>query len=199
MVAQLAKANSLVTVCDPFLPNSCPGSLVCEASNSGVQLTCVSSRITSVLVGGVCSPAVRQVVSARFGSSGSTVAVTLNAAAKDAAISCSSVFDAASSALLGAQAWCTVSDRTVTIKLDTSSTMVPGQNLAILANQTVLVDKLQSSVAFSGTVTVDTCLECAPPKAVITGPQVSRASQHDTVMGLEQSPATPVSHHCVSH
>lgn len=48
----------------------------------------------------------------------------------------------------------------------------PGDTLIAMTDQAVLVDKLQSSVAFNGSATVQRCLECTPPKAAIVGPQV---------------------------
>lgn len=172
VVDQITKANSLVTVCDYSMPNACPGSLICEPSPRGVQLTCAAGKISSVLVGGVCSPATRELVNAQFGSTGATISVTLNAAANQAAVACSTIFDNATTALLGSKAWCTVLEKSITIKLDPTSAITPGQSLTVLPGQTVLVDKLQKSAAFSGTVKVQTCLDCAAPKAIITGPQV---------------------------
>jgi hypothetical protein len=60
----------------------------------------------------------------------------------------------------------------LTVQLDGSSTILPGDTLNLLATQSLLVDKLQSDVPFTGSASVATCLECAAPIAKITGPQV---------------------------
>jgi hypothetical protein len=172
---KLTAANSEVVVCDPFLPNTCSGGLLCQASSAGVQLVCKDDvGITSVVVGGVCVPADRKVLSARFSADGAQIAVTLNAAARSVSCSCSSLFN---STQLGARAWCTAAERTLTAQLDRSATLMPGDTLSLQPAQSVLVDKLQSDVAFKGSVVVSSCTECAAPVATITGPQVSRCAE----------------------
>lgn len=167
---KLAAANSQVVACDPFLPNTCSGGLVCEASSAGVQLVCKDGvGIIPVEVGGVCVPANRKVLSARFSSDGTQVAVSLNAAARTAAFSCSSLFNISA---LGARAWCSAADRTLTVQLDRSATLLPGQALELRSPQAVLVDKLQGDVAFKGSVTVGSCTDCTRLKATVAGPQV---------------------------
>lgn len=187
MMAQLQKANEIVTTCDPFLSPRCPGSLSCQNSPAGVKLTCVAGMIQSTFVGGVCAPAIRQLQSSVFGTTGGTIVVTLNAAAKDTSVPCSTIFDTASVALLGASSWCTVGDRQVTIKMDPAATIIPGQNLTARSDQNVLVDRLQPTVAFSGLVTVQSCLDCMPPNAAIVGPQV-------VVAACDPTTAAPVTY-----
>jgi hypothetical protein len=170
---KLQTANSQVVVCDPFLPNTCTGGLLCQASSAGVRLVCNDDDgIVPVEVGGVCVPAERKVMSARFSSDGKQITITLNAAARTAVFSCSSIFPAATSTVLGARAWCSVSDRVLSVQLDGSSTVLPGDTLSLRVNQLVLVDKLQSDVPFTSSATVATCSECAAPVATVTGPQV---------------------------
>jgi hypothetical protein len=170
---KLQTANSQVVVCDPFLPNTCSGGLVCQASSAGVRLVCNDdSGIVPVTVGGVCVPAERKVLAARFSPDGKQITITLNAAARTAAFSCSSIFTLANSTALGARAWCSAGDRVLTVQLDGSSSIMTGDTLNIIASQSVLVDKLQSDVPFTGSAAVATCSECAAPTAKITGPQV---------------------------
>jgi hypothetical protein len=162
-----------VVVCDPFLPNTCSGGLICQASSAGVQLVCKDDAgIVPVEVGGVCVPAKRELVSARFSADGKQITISLNAAARTAAFSCSSLFDGTNGTALGPRAWCSTTDRSLTIQLDRSATLQPGQSLAVRTDQLALVDKLQSGVFFKGQVEVATCTECTPPVATITGPQV---------------------------
>lgn len=170
---KLATANSQVVVCDPFLPNTCSGGLVCQASSAGVQLVCKDDTgIVAVEVGGVCVPADRKVLPARFSPDGKQITIALNAAARSAAFSCSSLFTAAGSTALGPRAWCSAADRLLAVQLDGSATLMPGATLTLHANQSVLLDKLQSDVGFKGSVDVATCSECAAPIAKVTGPQV---------------------------
>lgn len=169
---KLEAANSQVVVCDPFLPNTCSGGLVCEASSAGVQLMCKEGvGIVPVEVGGVCVPADRKVLTGRFSADGKQVLITLNAAARTASFSCSSLF---SSSALGTRAWCSAADRMLSVQLDGSATLLPGQQLALRSPQSVLVDKLQSDVVFQGSVTVEACTDCSKPTAIVTGPQVCR-------------------------
>lgn len=138
-----------------------------------MQLVCKDDTgIVPVEVGGVCVPADRKVLSARFSADGKQITVALNAAARTSAGSCSSLFTAASSTALGARAWCSAADRVLTVQLDSSATLLPGDTLTLHVNQSVLVDKLQSDATFKGAVAVATCSECAAPIATVTGPQV---------------------------
>lgn len=173
---KLAAANAQVVACDPFLPNTCSGGLVCQASAAGVQLVCQDGvGIVPVEVGGVCVPADRKVLAAQFSADGKQLAVSLNAAARSAAFACSNLFKSSS---LGARAWCTAADRTLTVRLDSSATLQPDDVLELLPAQSVLVDKLQSDVPFSGSVAVQACMECSPPTATVTGPQVIKLMRH---------------------
>eukprot|EP00775_Hariotina_reticulata_P010860 gene10860-11014_t len=132
-----------------------------------------SNGLEVVLIGGVCVPAVRRAVSARFSASGRQVLVTLNALARDASLPCSSLFSSNSTKLLGGKAWCKAVDRTVTIDLDPlSATLVPDDTLELSSSQLVLVDKLQNDASFSGNIKVVTCIDCTAPVAVLTGPEV---------------------------
>jgi hypothetical protein len=54
----------------------------------------------------------------------------------------------------------------------------PGDRLDLLTGQLLLVDKLQSDVAFKGGAVVESCTECAAPIARVAGPQV-RAALYD--------------------
>jgi hypothetical protein len=87
---------------------------------------------------------------------------------------------------------CTASDRSVTIALDGSATLLPGQRLELLAGQAVLVDKLQAGVAFNGSVEVQSCAECVAPSAALTGPQVRDGGCSCCCWGLLVTP-TPTS------
>lgn len=104
--------------------------------------------------------------------------VTLNAAASPATFACSEIIDSASLSAMG-KAWCTVSDRTLSINLDAQSTsLAVGDKLQLSNSQTLLVDRLQPAARFTGSVTVESCNDCVPPSAVLTGPQVWLSSDH---------------------
>jgi hypothetical protein len=119
-----------VVVCDPFLPNTCSGGVVCQPSSAGVQLVCRDDAgIVPVEIGGVCLPAKRELLSARFSPDGKQISIALNAATRTAAFSCSSLFAAADSTALGARAWCSASDRVLSVQLDGSATLLPGATL----------------------------------------------------------------------
>jgi hypothetical protein len=167
---KLETANAQVVVCDPFLPNTCSGGLVCQASSAGVQLVCKDGEgFIPVEVGGVCVPAKRELLSARFSSDGKQLTLTLNAAARSAEFGCSSLFN---STVLGDRPWCAAADRVLTVDLDSSAKLMPGDRLDLLADQSLLVDKLQSDVAFKGGAVVESCTECSAPMAKVKGPQV---------------------------
>jgi hypothetical protein len=183
---KLEAANSQVVACDPFLPNTCSGGLVCEASSAGIQLMCKEGvGIVPVEVGGVCVPADRKILTGRFSADGKLLSITLNAAARTAAFGCSSLFN---SSTLGARAWCSAADRTLNVQLDGTATFLPGQQLALRSPQSVLVDKLQSDVAFQGSVTVEACTDCAKPTAIVTGPQVCRLFIHTMQLASKCAP-----------
>jgi hypothetical protein len=150
---------------------------VCQPSSAGVQLVCrADAGIVPVEIGGVCVPAKRELLSARFSPDGKQISIALNAATHTAAFSCSSLFAVADSTALGARAWCSASDRVLTVQLDGSATLLRGATLTLRENQTVLVDKLQSDVTFKGSVAVAACSECTLPIATVTGPQVRNCS-----------------------
>jgi hypothetical protein len=174
-IRKLAAANAAVAACDPFLPNACSSGLVCEPSAAGVRLTCVDGAdggLVTEAVGGVCVPARRELVSARFSDSGREVVLSLNAAARGGLLPCGSVFSQDTAAALGRRASCTAQDRTLTVGLGSGATLLPGDVLELRPGQAVLLDKLQSSVAFNGSAVVASCSDCAAPTAVLTGPQV---------------------------
>lgn len=112
---QLAAANSQLVVCDPFLPNTCTGDLVCQSSSSCLQLTCTAGEgIKTARCTGLCLPAVRLLIAARFSDAGDAVVVNLNAPAKAGSFPCSSAFETTGG--LGGGASCDVVDQTVSIQ-----------------------------------------------------------------------------------
>eukprot|EP00882_Tetradesmus_deserticola_P029697 GHRQ01033288.1.p1 GENE.GHRQ01033288.1~~GHRQ01033288.1.p1 ORF type:complete len:178 (-),score=29.32 GHRQ01033288.1:260-793(-) len=114
VVQQLADANRQVVVCDPFLPNSCTSGLVCQPSSTCLELTCQpGAGIKPVQCRGLCLPAVRLLMSARFSHAGNAVAVSLNTPAKSGSYPCSSVFEMGTTTTLGGGATCDVSEQTV--------------------------------------------------------------------------------------
>jgi hypothetical protein len=164
----LLEVSQQVMACDPFSPAGCAGGLVCEASSAGVQLVCNSGGVTAVEVGGVCLPERRSIQSARFSADGRQLLLTLNAAARSTACSCGSLFSSDAMKL----AWCVVSDRVVRVDLGSAATVLPGDALELRATQTTLVDKLQPTVPFRGSMVVESCNDCTPPFATVVGPQV---------------------------
>lgn len=173
---QLDQANALVLSCDPFLPNTCPGNLVCFSSNQCLQLTCDNSLgLVTRTCPGLCMPVDRKLTGAQLADSGDAITVALNAPAAALGVSCSSLFDADTAGRLGAGAWCVAKERSLEVTLGTGATVLPSQQLSLLDSQKLLVDKLQPDAAFSGSATLATCMDCQAPTAAISGPKVGAA------------------------
>jgi hypothetical protein len=116
VIQQLADANQQLVICDPFLPNSCSGGLVCQPSSACLELKCEPGvGIKPVQCRGLCLPAVRLLTSARFCDAGNAVFVSLNAPAKSGSFPCSSAFEVLT---MGGGATCEVSEQTVSGRLD---------------------------------------------------------------------------------
>lgn len=132
-------------------------------------------ELTIRLICCLCCAAARRVLeSAQFSSTGATIVVNLNAEAAASAFECSRIFNKDTVTLLGSKAWCTVSGRQLTVKPDAlNGTVDVNSVLSLEATQTLLVDRLQATAAFSGTTAVTSCQDCTPPNAVLAGPQVS--------------------------
>lgn len=172
VINELADANKQVVDCDPFLPNTCGGDLVCQSSSQCWKLACDSAyaKLTTVQCAGLCLPAVRLMVGARFSDAGDAVVVDLNAPAKSGQFPCSAVFDSSSS--LGGGAWCDMSDQVLTIKLGQATKLRPGDLLALRQGQKQLMDKLLDGAYFGGNTSVSTCRSCVAPSVSIAGPKV---------------------------
>lgn len=169
----VATANSQVLKCDPFQPNACSGTLICTASTTCLQTTCVpGTGIVNVPCAGLCMPAVRQMVSGRLSDDVTTLSVQLNAPVKSSQFPCSAAFTSESLALLGYHAYCMAEDRTLNVRLDPSATLVPGSNITLKSNQQQMSDKLQNSALFTGSAVIATCTNCVAPVAAIVGPKV---------------------------
>ena len=92
VLASLTKANSAIVTCDPFLPNQCSGTLVCQSSTQCKTLTCVNGTgIVAKACGGMCMPAERVPASARLSDDGKKVVLQLNAPAKTGGFPCASL------------------------------------------------------------------------------------------------------------
>lgn len=184
MKQTLLEVSQKVVVCDPFSPAGCSGGLVCQASSAGVQLVCNSGGITALEEGGgVCLPQKRAIQSARFSADGKQLLVTLNAAARQSSFSCGSLFSSETMKL----AWCQVLDRLLTVELGSAATVLPGNMLELRATQTILVDKLQPTVSFSGSVAVESCNDCTAPFATVAGPQVRTCNVYGLWLCLQRS------------
>jgi hypothetical protein len=93
----LDKVNSAIVTCDPFLPNQCSGTLVCQSSTRCKTLTCEPGKgIVSKSCGGLCMPADRMPLSARLSDDGKKVVVMLNAPARSGGFPCASLLSPAS-------------------------------------------------------------------------------------------------------
>jgi hypothetical protein len=174
VVAQLAATNAQVLECDPFLPNTCTGTLVCQPSSQCVRLACTpgSGALSTVRCAGVCLPVVREPLGARFSDAGDAVLLALNAPALGGRFRCAAAFGAAA-ALLEA-AWCEVADQELVMKLPPGHMLRPGDVLSLSPGQRALVDKLQDTAAFVGNVTIARCRSCVPPTTAVVAPSVRK-------------------------
>ncbi|KAF8072463.1 olpB [Scenedesmus sp. PABB004] len=167
---QLEAAARQVLSCDPFLPNTCAGGLVCQSSAQCLTLTCVPGvGVTTARCSGLCLPAVRLLAGARFSDASDAVLVDLNAPARAARFPCASAFDAAGP--LGGGAWCEVSDAVLTVRLGPGASLLPGNTLSLKTSQRLLSDKLLDGAFFTGNATVAPCRACLPPLATVAGPK----------------------------
>jgi hypothetical protein len=116
----------------------------------------------------------RQVLAASMANNGRTINFVLNTAAAPGSFACASLFDAATVALLGSDAWCSVADKALTIDLGRSATIMPGtDSLTLSASQSVLTDLLLSTAKFTGTaIPVVKCSACTPPTVTLMGPKL---------------------------
>jgi hypothetical protein len=173
--ALLASMASSVTPCDTFLPNACSGGLVCQPSTTCRQATCSDADgLQLTKCSGVCAPAVRSITSASLTDDARGITAVLNAPARGISVSCSDVFATGTVTALGSGAWCSTDERTLSIKLGASPSVRPGDTLVLLSSQSQLVDKLLVAARFTGNITLESCLKCQRPTAVISGPQVRR-------------------------
>lgn len=111
---------------------------------------------------------------AKISDDGSFIHVILNTAAAASKFACAALFDDATMEKLGYGAWCTGSDKQLTIQLSPQSTILPDiDKLTIKPTQNVLYDILDTTAAFQGSeVPVAKCSACLAPTAVILGPKV---------------------------
>lgn len=175
-----------------FNATECAVGEECVASNQCFKTTCpagASAYITTTCAS-VCAPAVREAISARIGEDAKSIIVTLNSAALPAGFLCSALFDANSSAILGANTWCTASGTSVIVALVPESTVRANDTLFIKAGQTVLKDMLVQNKTFAASnVTVSDCIACKDtqfPVVRVLAPQVG-VEQQASVRTLRQN------------
>ncbi|GLC60709.1 hypothetical protein PLESTB_001660900 [Pleodorina starrii] len=124
--------------------------------------------------------------SAQLTDDGRAVRVALSAPpAPLRLVPCNSVFEPASSVLLGGgAALCSTSTSAISggpsvleIQLAANATLRAGQTLTLMTHGSALLGALNTSQAFSGSVAVSTCENCASPTAALTGPStISRTT-----------------------
>lgn len=128
---------------------------------------------------GVCQATTRTPVAAQLSDDGRSVTLDLNTPAADASFACSKLFDAATVALIGPAAQCSVLGGVLTVTLARGASISPLNldSLGLAPGQRVLVDKLNASAAFTSPAApllLATCSNCQPPTVTISGPQVGR-------------------------
>ncbi|CAD7697795.1 unnamed protein product [Ostreobium quekettii] len=161
--AQLEEFNSRFTACSA--DGDCGDGETCNLGLASSCQTMTCSAGTGVAIescDGICVPANRNMASAKFGDSGSTIEVTLNFAALSTGFACSDAFDAATVTSLGA-AFCFVSGKTLTVMLRGGADIVAGDTLTLGDGQTRLVDILPQANPFTGGVTLSNCDNCVTP------------------------------------
>jgi hypothetical protein len=126
---------------------------------------------------GVCQATTRTLVSAQLSDNGQSITIDLNTPAADASFPCSKLFDAATVALIGPAAQCSALEGVLTVTLARGASISPQNldSLGLAPGQRVLVDKLNTSAAFTtpaAPLLLVTCSNCKPPTVAISGPQV---------------------------
>ncbi|KAG2445921.1 hypothetical protein HXX76_000524 [Chlamydomonas incerta] len=175
-LATVASMNGGAAVCDPAAAASpaCAADEVCAAPAGGCsQWECdpATQSLKQVACAGRCQPQALKVLAAALSDAGDAVEVTLSAAAAPLAlVPCAAVFDAASAALLGADALCRSSGNTLTAQLAPTAKLMPGMSLTLLSAGSVLVGALDATRPFAGSAIVAKCSACASPKPTVAGP-----------------------------
>jgi hypothetical protein len=159
--------------------SECPDGSVCRPAAKCFTLACENFTVSAqpCALDGVCAAASSAATSAALQPDGRTVLVALSAPARAAQFACSRLFDAPSSALLGAGASCAADagGASLAVRLPGGTAVMPGAPLAFRRGQEALVDDL-SATPFAGNFSVAGCAPaCAPPVAVLVAPPVSRA------------------------
>lgn len=91
--AELAKA-SIAVPCDPFLPNQCSGTLVCQATAKCTTLQCEPGKgLVTQACKGLCLIGERLLDTARLSDTGREVLVTLNAGARSGSFVCAAILE----------------------------------------------------------------------------------------------------------
>ncbi|GFR51061.1 hypothetical protein Agub_g13383 [Astrephomene gubernaculifera] len=177
-VTQLERLNSGISTCTPTDNGSgtgCADNELCVqvANCQRWQCNAASQSLVPVSCDGKCRPKDLKPLSAKISDDGQSVVVTLNAyATKLSSVPCGRIFDAASSALLGgaSAAMCSTSDNTLTAKMGPTAKLMPGNSLTLLTSTSALVGQVDSTLVFTGSVTVDSCTACVVPKVALAGP-----------------------------
>jgi hypothetical protein len=142
------------------------------------KLACNNSEIITTDCAadqGICLAAARlDAASAAFDASRRSIDVTLASAAKPGRFACSAIFDANTTATLGASALCRVTPEApavLSVVLSPASTVKAADTL-VTGDNLDLVEDL-SGAPFNFTVSVADCTDCLKPVAIMLAPSVS--------------------------
>ncbi|KAG2451458.1 hypothetical protein HYH02_004056 [Chlamydomonas schloesseri] len=178
-IATVESLNAGSRSCDPAAATStCGAAEVCRQVSGCTRWACdpVLQKLVQTACAGACTPLDLKVVTAALSDDGTSVTMTLSAAAAPLTRApCSSIFDAASvTALGGAAALCTASGSQLVAVLTPSAalsrTAAPATLTLLGSGQQVLVGQVDSKLAFSGSVQVAWCAACVSPRAALMGP-----------------------------
>ncbi|KAG2423081.1 hypothetical protein HXX76_002308 [Chlamydomonas incerta] len=178
-LSALAELNAGVTSCDPTgtSASQCGAGETCTAPAAGStcqRWSCdsFSQKLVQVACNGVCLPQTLSMTSAAISDDGRSIRVALSGfAAPLTQVPCTTVFDAASSALVGgASALCSTSGSTLTVQLTANATLKVGSSLAVLSPGTALVSAASAKATFAGSVQVAGCSSCELPRLRVSGP-----------------------------
>ncbi|KAG2423084.1 hypothetical protein HXX76_002311 [Chlamydomonas incerta] len=178
-LSALAELNAGVTSCDPTSTSAsqCGAGETCTAPAAGStcqRWSCdaVSQKLVQAPCTGVCVPQTLSMTSAALSDDGRSIRVALSGfAAPLTQVPCTTVFDAASAALVGGgSALCSTSGSTLTVQLTANATLKVGSSLTVLSPGTVLVSAASAKAIFTGSVQVAGCSSCELPRPRVSGP-----------------------------
>ncbi|KAG2445796.1 hypothetical protein HXX76_000400 [Chlamydomonas incerta] len=176
-IATVEGLNAGSRACDPAAATStCGAAEVCRQVTGCTRWSCdaAAQKLVQTACAGACTPLDLKIASAVLSDDGTSVVMTLSAAAAPLTLApCSSIFDVASIAALGgATSLCTASGTQLVATLTPSAALSRASQatLTLLGNGQVLVGQIDAKLAFSGSVQVSWCTACVSPKATLMGP-----------------------------